>query len=246
MWEAAPNKLRLSADEVHVWRASLNVFGARLQSALATLSESERLRANRFRFPVHQRQFVAARAILRDILSRYLEIPPRDVPLGYRNSGKPFVDLGDRDGSIRFNLAHSGDLAIYAIARDRSVGVDVERMRRDVAFEDLADRFFAPVEAAALHEIPKSVRAAAFFSVWTRKEAYLKAGGDRLTEGIAPALGRFSVTVEPGPVPIQITVRDEPEETGRWSILHLEVAAGFAAALAVEGSARTRRYEWRA
>lgn len=207
----------------------------------ATLSEAERLRGARFRFPTHGRRFLVARAGLRSVLGLYLDLDPSAIALTTGPAGKPRL-AGD-DG-IEFNLAHSGDVALVAVARGRPVGVDVERMRRGVPYERLADRFFAPSEAAALRQLPAAVRSAGFFACWTRKEAWLKASGLGLGRGLPAALPSFAVPVEPEPAAMTVILSGHPDEGGRWSLVDLRVGAGYAGALAVLGPARTRFYRW--
>lgn len=243
-WEPPPHPPELAEDEVHVWRSVLDLRPAALKRALATLSADERRRAARFRFPVHRDRFVAAHCMLRSILGDYLGLSPGYVPLGVRPSGKPMVVSRSRGHEIEFNLSHSGDVVLVAVARGRAVGVDLERMRRGVPLERLAVRFFNRSEAVALRRLPHAVRPAAFFACWTRKEAFLKASGHGLERGLPLALGGFTVSVAPWGLPASPILPGRPEEAGRWWLINLDVAAGYAGALAVEGRARPRLFEW--
>ncbi len=240
-WEEPGRLPVLGKDEVHVWRASLDMAPASIRRALTVLSADERRRADRFRFSVHGDRFVAARAVLRGLLGHYLELPPSGVPLCAGPTGRPVLPSDFRDGGVEFNLTHSGDRTLIAVARDRAVGVDLERLRRGVAHERLADRFFTPSEAEALRDVPPAVRPIAFFACWTRKEAFLKATGTGLQHGLPHALREFAVTVSPFEPP---EIRQFPGGTRRWSLTDLDVGAGYAAALAVEGNARMRLFEW--
>lgn len=222
-----------------MWRISLPSVD--IEQALGVLSEDERRRAARYRFPAHRRRFLASRAGLRAILAMYLGRDPRAIELTAGAFGKPRV--ADPPG-IEFNLAHSGDVALVAVTRGRPVGVDVERMRRGIPYERLAERFFAPSEAAALRRLPPAVRSAGFFACWTRKEAWLKASGQGLERGLPSALPRFSVSVEPDPVTVAVTLSGGPDEGRRWSLVDLQVGAGYVGAMAVRGPARTRFYHW--
>jgi 4'-phosphopantetheinyl transferase len=216
-WETPRGKPRLEDDEVHVWRISLSSIDP--GRAWKSLSDEERRRAERHRFAVHQTRYVAGRAALRAVLSVYLDVSPSEVPLVAGGSGKP---------------------------RLTAVGVDVERLRRGVPYERLARRFFAPGEAEALRRVPARLRPAAFFACWTRKEAWLKASGHGLERGLPSALPRFAVPVEPHPSALAVTLPARPEESGRWSLVDVRVGSGYAGALAVEGSLRTRFYRWTA
>ena len=245
-WEEPRQAPNLAEDEVHVWRAALDVGPEALARALSDLSPDERRRAGRFRFPVHRDRFVAAQGVLRAILGTYLDLPAAEVPLGARPSGKPVLRRASRAGAphLEFNLTHSGDRLLIAVARGRSVGVDLERMRRGMPIERLASRFFTPREATALRSVPTAVRPAAFFACWTRKEAYLKAAGG-LERGLPAALKGFVVSAAP-PAPTRTAMRvsGTAGEDDRWSLIDLEVGTGYAGALAVEGRARLRLFQW--
>ncbi len=124
------------------------------------------------------------------------------------------------------------------------MGVDIERMRRSLPYERIADRFFADREVAALREVPNAVRPAAFFACWTRKEAYLKASDGELVMGLPAALSRFSIVSQPGRSTSILSVPGRPNETIRWSLVDIDVGPGFASALAVEGRATPRFFDW--
>jgi 4'-phosphopantetheinyl transferase len=212
-----------------------------LERLREALSADERERAARFRVPQVQARFTAGRAILRDILSRYLGRQPSALSFGYRKQGKPFLLPSPGQEDLRFNLSHSHGLALYGVTRAREIGVDLEQIRLDREHEKLAKRFFSPEEAAALQALPPEQRVAAFFHCWTRKEAYLKARG----EGLAIPLASFAVSLAPGERAALLSVADEPGETARWSLEALDPGPGFAAALAVEGEpAAVRKWQW--
>jgi 4'-phosphopantetheinyl transferase len=226
-----------------VWRIELDLSPASLARAYEVLSTDERHRADRYRLSGRRHRFVSARGVLRAILGSYLGVPAAAVRLGLRPSGRPFLRTRD-DDPIDFNLAHSGNVALVAVTRGRSVGVDIERFRRGLPYERIADRFFADREVAALREIPKEVRPAAFFACWTRKEAYLKARDRELAMGLPAALSRFSIVSLPGESISILSVPGRPKETTRWSLVDVNVGAGFAGALAVEGRATPRFFDW--
>ena len=227
--------------EIHVWRASLDLDPYDLDNLRSALSPDERTRADRFVLPQHRARFAAARGILRDILSRYLDCTPEGIQFHYGPSGKPALAPGSGPAEIRFNLSHSHGLALYSVARSRELGVDVELIRSRVAEERIAERFFSPAEVAALRVLPPSARTAAFFRCWTCKEAYIKAKGG----GLSIALDSFDVSVTPGEPAALLGVRDDPLEAARWSLEELAPGGGYAAALAAEGTGWTLRlWEW--
>ncbi len=237
-WSPPPESLSLASDRVHVWRASLKVPAARVQSLQRTLAAEELWRAKRYYFQKDRDRFVVARGFLRAILSGYLRTEASQLRFRYNRHGKP--ELLDSQG-LRFNVSHSDELALYAISHRREIGIDLERIRPELAGQAIAERFFSPREVASLRSLPESMRADAFFACWTRKEAYLKARG----RGIVLGLDQFDVSLSPGEPAGLLRVVGHPEEAARWSLQELHPAAGYVAAVAVEGHGwELRCWQW--
>lgn len=177
-WMRPPTDLRLQNDEVHVWRSTLDLPTESIECFAKLLSPDEQIRADRFRFAQHRQRFIAGRGILRSLLGRYLKIEPDRVGFLYSEKGKPFL----ADQSLQFNVTHSQGLALYAVALDRPVGVDLEQIRAIADLDSLTQRFFTPSEYAAIAALPVSQQPQAFFRHWACKEAYLKATGDGLAK----------------------------------------------------------------
>jgi 4'-phosphopantetheinyl transferase len=166
------------AGEVHVWRAAVPPL---ITPALeATLSEPELRYARRMASDSSMRQFAAAQAVLRTVLSRYLAEPPAQIEFRRGEHGKPF--LATRyESDIQFNLTHSHDMAVAAITSGSEIGVDLEKVRPRPKAERLAARYYAPQERAALDDSPEDRRERLFLRLWTRKESHLKATGTGLS-----------------------------------------------------------------
>src|SRR5690606_19529022 len=111
-------------------------------------------RARRFRFAKDRDTFVAARGVLRSILGHYLAVHPAAIRFAYNQYGRPAV-VEPAPGDLQFNLAHSGDLAVYVVAH-RQVGIDIEQVRTDLDFTSIAANFFSPREQAELQRVPES------------------------------------------------------------------------------------------
>ena len=152
----------------------------------------------------------------------------RKVRLARAPRGKPYLAHDGVD--LRFNLSHSEDTALLAVARAREVGIDVEENRPGRDWLGIARRFFSPAEAAVLAELPSSEREAAFYRCWTRKEAYLKACG----AGMSMRLDSFEVSLAPGEPPALLRSARGADEARRWPLFEVPAGAGFSAALAVE------------
>jgi 4'-phosphopantetheinyl transferase len=228
-WPLSDRAPPLTADDVHVWAAGLICPDDKVTEFEQMLAPAERTKASRYHNPRDARRYVVARGCLRRLLGEYLSIPPAQVTLSATEFGKPY--LADPASGIRFNVAHSDDLALFAFARGREIGVDVERERPEVNWQELAQQYFAPDEYAALTTEPCTFdRREAFFRCWTRKEAYVKALG----LGMQAPLDGFAVTTAPDSAELLHTAHD-PAQQSRWDLHNLSPAAGFAAALTVEG-----------
>jgi 4'-phosphopantetheinyl transferase len=214
----------LRAGEVDVWRVALEQAPDVLAKFWETLAADEIERANRFHFEEHRSGFVVARGFLRAVICRYLDATPHSLKFAYGEFGKPWLE-----GRLRFNLSHSGALALLAVTEDNAIGVDVERIRPDFTSEEIARRFFSTSEVEVFNALPGEERVAAFFRCWTRKEAFIKATG----RGLSQSLDAFDVTLAAG-VPAAL-LRVEGDEASRWSICDLEVGTDYAAAVVVEG-----------
>ena len=238
-WLPPPREVRLSAGEVHVWRASLEPDASTVERLRATLAEDERGRARRFHFERDRLRFVTGRGVLRELLGRYLGRPPALIRFAYNEYGKP--SLSEEVGGLRFNSSHSHGVALYAFTLGNEVGVDVELLREDFASVEIAERFFSRAEVSALGSLPAHLRTEGFFNCWTRKEAYIKALG----EGLSHPLDSFAVSLAPAEPACLISTDEDPSEADRWTIINLKPFQGYAAALAVRGSTpEVRRWEW--
>lgn len=219
-WAPLKPTTTISANEVHIWCAHLDAGPACLEQLQGYISLDEQIRSQTFRSGQDRRRFLAARGILRDILARYANRAPAELEFANGPQGKPFLDL---DSGLRFNLSHSHELALYAVALGREVGIDVERVELHLAGDEIAERLFSPQDLSRLRAVPPAQRTRAFFEFWTRREAYLKARGEGFASNdLSPSAGK-------------------PE----WSVHSLEAESGYAAALVVQGAEwQPRLYKW--
>jgi 4'-phosphopantetheinyl transferase len=223
-WHVPPKALTLNPQDVHVWQARLDVPPHQLDAFAQLLSTDERIRAERFKFEQHRHRFIAGRGILRSLLARYLGYPPQQLRFGYGSHGKPV--LLDFE-SLHFNVAHSQDLALYAMTRDRSVGIDLEQIRTVDNLESLTRRFFSPSEHTAICEAEAPHQATLFFRYWTCKEAYLKATGEGLGK-----LGGLEIELSLLQ-PAQLKRLPSEENPQHWHLQELELENDFTAAIVV-------------
>lgn len=234
----------LSPKEIHVWRADLypmSSLGVVAQN-VEVLSAEERARAASFRFEKDRRHFVAARATLRFILAEYLDAPPAELGFSYGTRGKPALRL-TTEATLHFSVAHSADLAMYAISADYPVGIDVELVRDISDREGIADRFLSSEERQWLEGFPGERRTEMFFRIWTCKEALLKATG----EGLTDAMKEIPILLAPDGTARLMNAPQDFSPFTAWRLEHWEPAPGYAAALAVKArDFRTRHFVWQA
>jgi 4'-phosphopantetheinyl transferase len=221
----------LPCDEVHVWWTALDQPAASRRSLRHTLALDEQLRADRFCFASDRERYITCRATLRGLLARYLHVTPAQVQFCYGSHGKPALAANAHGNELQFNLSHSQGFALFAIARKRAVGIDIEHIRPIKDAERIVGRFFSLRERALFRSLPIVQQIETFFNWWTRKEAFIKAIGD----GLAYPLDQIDVS----------RALDEPirlcDDQGSWHMpacwfLRQPVSlAGYAAALVVEG-----------
>jgi 4'-phosphopantetheinyl transferase len=223
-WQPRTSTPTLSTGEVHVWRVELDMTGT---SWPPLLSEDERTKAERFHFARHQRRYILSRAALRILLGRYLACPPRDIDFNYNSHGKP--RLAGLHQRIKFNVSHTNDIMLATFVLDSEIGIDIESINHDMDCMALGRRCFSTLETQIMQSLPEHEHVDAFFRVWCRKEAYIKARG----EGMSHPLQRFSVSMDKHP-PRLLEHLDDGRETDRWTFIDLEVAENCRAALVVE------------
>lgn len=228
------------APIVHVWAASLEVAPEVLDKFASWLSSDEQARAARFHFPVHRDRFVVGRGLLRSLLARYLDRKPHTLTFTYGPKGKPALLDSAATPLLPFNVAHSEDLLLIAVNRDGLLGVDVEEIRPLSDLNQMVERFSCSSECSKFGNLPSEQKATAFFNLWTRKEAWLKATG----EGIAHLLNQVEVSFLPGEPARLIRLPDSFAHDTSWFLYELTPKPGFTAALAVSGQEPPSIYCW--
>lgn len=207
----------------------MDVWSFALDAALAapeTLDAVEHARLQRMRSPSKKLEFLVGRSMLRRILGEALGINPAEVSLEYGEHGKPLLP---GDGPM-FNLSHSGDRALLALASSGRVGVDVEYLRLRRPFARLSRRFFSGAEDRWLRALSGADRATGFYRAWTLKESYLKAIGT----GLAFSSSDFALDLA-GTPPRLMSTEYPGDEPARWSFATPELSDGYAAALCWDG-----------
>lgn len=230
IWQTCSPGLFLPDEEIHVWRISLNPVAETWPELWRILSPLEKERANKFYFARDRERFIVAHACMRKILGSYLGMPGESLVFYQTAYGKPFLEAAY---PLEFNLAHSGEIALLAVTRDKRIGVDIEQIRPLDDYASIAQHTFSKKESTALLSLPEDLHLPAFFACWTRKEAFIKATG----EGLSHPLDQFDVSVRPDQLKVDLNSGSDVEESSPWSIQTLYPGDGYIGALAINGQA---------
>jgi 4'-phosphopantetheinyl transferase len=237
-WDPTPIDYKLPPEAVHIWKAALSLSTLNAQAS-TLLSPDELARSGRFHFDRDRERYIAGRAILRLILARYLGCPPAEVAFTYGPQGKPALAAPWNGSGLSFNATHSHDLALYAIARERRVGIDIEHLREIPEARGIARRYFTAGEAMQLESTEQP--ATAFLRLWTRKEAVIKAVG----VGLSMPLNCFDLSAVPGDGTASFDVDDAAAQWAVWTLHELSPGPEYVAAVVIEGEgARLRRFQF--
>ena len=232
-WPESSGTEVLHENEIHIWLVRLDGSFC-MRCGIQLLSTDEQERAAKFKFQNDRRRYIVAHTALRLLLSQYANVSSSELNFFASAYGKPF--LAAPAGNIQFNLSHSHEVALIAVTEGREIGVDVEWIRKDFAFAEVAERFFTESEVAALHSLPHNFQREAFYKCWTSKEAFLKAKGT----GLSGELDEVEIILIPEEgVRVNGTISN-------WNLVELSPCAGYAGALALEGSeCRLKCFQWR-
>ena len=216
-------------QNLQLYQAKLDIANMERDRLWQILSDDERSRADRYKREHLRRNFIAARGNLREILARNLNCEPQELNFGYSDRGKPFLKKPQNPDQLYFNLAHSQDLAIYALCGDREVGIDLEYINLQCDVERIAKRYFLPSEQKVISSFCDRQKYLAFYQIWTLKEAYGKATG----QGIANILGTVDVA--------SLLTTDTNLQVQHWALklidLEIAISSNYAAAICVSNSA---------
>ena len=225
----------LKTNQIDIWYT----FPSQIQDSYllkayeSLLSTAEKERMQRFRFTRDRHQFLITRALIRTTLSRYAPIAPEKWAFYTNDYGKPNIANDDSlSKTISFNVSHTQDMILLGVALKQDLGVDVENICSRHAPLDIADKYFADNEIAALYALPAELQSKQFFAYWTLKESYVKARGVGL---LAPlnlcsfhysSNAQISVTMDP-------QLRDCPS---RWKFWQFQPSPEHIAAVCISNS----------
>lgn len=234
-WSVAPAKFTLAAREVHVWLVRADDAALCMACCENLLATAERDRAARFKFEKDRRLYTAAHAALRSILAGYLNVAPGGLEFETGHRGKPRLAPAFTKDKLEFNLSHSSEVALIAVTREREIGVDIEHVKKEFAFAEVAERYFTTREVSAIRALPEDLQRRAFYQCWTSKEAFLKAKG----VGLSGELDEVEILLDgEGRVQVKNTLPG-------WYLCELNPCDDYVGAVALEGDeSDLRRFQW--
>ena len=214
------------ASTILVWYCSFETNKKCLQEYFELLSMDEKKKVDRFKFEKDKNCYIITRGILRILLGHYLSIKPNKIIFKYTSFGKPYLTF---ENSLKFNISHSGDMAVFAFFQNQEIGVDIEKIKEDFDVLELAQNFFSKTEITTLEKQSPEDLPKAFFRCWTRKEAFIKAEGS----GLSFPLDKFAVSLDDDHQAELIETQWNPSEKKQWSLFSFTPATGYIAAVAV-------------
>ena len=230
VWKNPEQPPILDNNQIHVWRANLDVPDAEIVRLASLLSPDEVARGNKFRFPQLKARFTAARGILRQLLANYLSISPCEIQFDYGDRGKPRLSSSQHPSTLQFNISHSQEYALCGFTYDDPIGVDLEYIREMPDALKIAQRFFSVREYELIRTTEKEAQPELFFTLWTAKEAYLKAVGT----GLAGSLDSVEIELNQPLSPRLQAIQGDKATTADWSLYPCLPATDYLGAIAIQ------------
>ena len=225
--------LALPPEEIHLWLAFYDAIDddELLAAYRALLTDDERAQEGRFHFDRDRRRYLVTRALVRTVLSRYVQVDAAAWRFAANAYGRPEIAAPESHAArLSFNLSHTHSVILLGVARDRAIGVDVENIHERTAPIEIADRFFAPDEVAALAAVSPDRQQERFFDCWTLKESYIKARGI----GLSLPLNKFSMRFGDDRAVALHLDGELGDDAARWQLWQFRPAAEYLAAVCAE------------
>lgn len=232
-WTAAPHPPPLIGSDIHIWRAVLTGSPNELSHYSSILSPAEIARAERFYFERDRDRYIFGRGILRTLLGNYLGMNAAEIDIIYGEQGKPAVESRVENKSLEFNLSHSNEYAVYVFGWNHALGIDIEHIRPFSDVDDFAERFFSQSEKELIKSLADEKKWAAFFKLWTCKEALLKATG----KGLTVPLNEAEISLGVNSSAQLASMSGNAEDAKRWRLEIFKPFANYQSAVIVDGHA---------
>jgi len=213
----------LSGNDVHIWFARLDQPLICVEKFAQILSTEELAKASNFHFVRDKDRFIVSHGLLRTILANYINIEPKQLSFSYTINGKPYLTTKfSTDDDLIFNMSHSYNVALYTIVLNRRIGVDLEFIRDIKNIDQITEFFFSKSDKMMINMLPEKQKKEAFFNIWTRKEAYIKAIGGSLLTDLDKPIGLLHA-------------EEKRHNTSDWFFQTLSPVSDYIATVAVDG-----------
>jgi 4'-phosphopantetheinyl transferase len=225
-WQDPPQHTMLSTGEVQLWLVKVPDAHLSIDALLARLTPAERERAAAKRITAKHREYVAGQASLRTLLAKQLDLDPMQIAYQRGVKGKPYLSGSPTRGGdqVQFNISHSGEMVMVAMALDTELGVDVEWYNERTDPLRVARRAFSAGERETLAKTPARLQRAHFFAMWTCKEALVKCTG----MGIHSGMANFEIELDGSESGRVSAAWDTQNGVDRLCVVPLKLAAGGA------------------
>jgi 4'-phosphopantetheinyl transferase len=221
----------LKSNTVHVYHINTNTY----KNYTSLISEDEKKKASKFRFEIDQKTSIISRGALRLIASSYLKTSPEKIAFKYNEFGKPSFDM---DTNLKFNISHSGNIAVLGFVKDFEIGIDIENIKRDFDVLDIANNFFSELEVQSLLKLPKENQFEGFYRCWTRKESFIKAKA----KGLSFPLDSFAVSMDSNEHAKLLETKWDANEKNTWKLFSFSPKENYIGALSVKGNVESVEY----
>ena len=215
----------IMSEIIEIWHGKVTVENAYYQAYWRVLDEAEQTQAGKFKNALLHQRYVEIHGRLRNLLAQMLDQPPERIRIKNTEHGKPY--LADYP-ELAFNLSHTADWLIIAVARNCQLGVDIEICRQRNNLPGLVSKCFSEEEAAYWSQLPETQKYRAFYRTWTRKEAFVKATG----YGIALGLNQCVINPENPAEFLRVPVKCGAASA--WHVLDIELEEGICGALVAD------------
>jgi 4'-phosphopantetheinyl transferase len=230
-WRSFSDLPPLGPAEIHIWHFRLVLPPDEVRRLERLLTPDELERAEGFRDATLRCQYIVGRGIVRELIASYINQRPSDIRFCYGPWGKPELVCDATSHTLKFNLSHSCGYAVLALTLAGKIGVDIERVGYIPEAEWIAQRYFSQAEQTEFFALPPPMRTKAFFTIWSLKEAYLKALGF----GWGNPNGVIELNVSPDRSPQLLKTLDSGAEE-LWSLYKIQADPNFLVAVAISGS----------
>lgn len=226
---------KLSNNEVSVWFISFDVSEDKITFLSSFLSEDEILKASKFRFKKDKNCSIITRGALRFLSSKYLKENPEDIKFKYGEYGKPYYNM---ETKLKFNVSHSGNMAVIGFVLNDDIGVDIEEIKTDFEVFDIASNYFSKLEIETLNELPKEKHVEYFYRCWTRKESFIKAK----SQGLTFPLDSFSVSIHSDKKTELLETKWDEKEKSTWKLFTFSPHQNYIGAVSVQNKISNIEY----